>query len=326
MTDIIRPDRGDILPAGDMLAIIEEELERSPLAANTRRGYLSALRDFELWRAGRPFTKTTIEEYMAALQARGLKAGTVNHRLWAVRWWARRLADRAFESAAPDRLRIIAQAERAATVDALRYDTGLSGRYVPEGEIRGLFAAALAQKGPAAQRDAAMLAVAFGAGLRRAELCALSVQDALTLSDPPGYALHVAHGKGDKARDVELYGGGALYLADWLQVRGPGEGPLWYAITQKGELMAGHGIGPQSAYDRLRRLAEAAGIPALGWHDARRTLATNLLEAGTDILLVQRILGHASADTTRKYDRRPALARQRAMQRVTLPYMGGDQG
>lgn len=326
MTDIITAGRGALLPSGDMLETIEHELARSGLAYHTRRGYLSALRDFEGWRAGRPMTKTALEEYKADLIGRGLKAGTVNHKLWAVRWWARRLADLAFESDSPDRERIMAQAERAATVEALTYTAELSGRYIPEGEVRALFAAALAQDGPAAQRDAAMLAVAFGAGLRRSEMCALELAHLSPLVDPPGYALSVEHGKGDKARTVELYGGPARHLADWLAVRGDEPGPLWYAIRKGGFIEVGHGIGPQAAYDRLRNLVTAAGIPAMSWHDARRTLATDLLAAGVDVLTVQKVLGHASSATTQKYDRRPAAARQRAMQKVARPYYGNRRG
>ena len=88
-------------------------------------------------------------------------------------------------------------------------------------------------------------------------------------------------------------------------------------------------FAPPSARDEAlfahaaAKRAEAAGIAALGWHDARRTLAGNLLDAGVDLALVQRVLGHASPATTAAYDRRPEDARRKAQRKVTVPYLSG---
>ncbi|MHB1317851.1 MAG: tyrosine-type recombinase/integrase [Anaerolineae bacterium] len=316
--------RGDIsLSGASLLEIALAELERAPLAANTRRGYRSALTDFEAWRDGRRMSKTTLEEYASHLMAKGLKPGTVNHRLAALKWWARRLADLAAEAPTmdPDRRQdLMAQAERAATVRGVRGDSEMVGRHVTDGEIRALLSAALAQDGPTAIRDAAMLALAFGAGLRRSEMCALQLEDVIPLERPLGYDIHVRHAKGGKVRTVALYGGAREYLRDWLQVRGDMPGPLWLVIRKGGEIQP-QGIGTQGAYERLRELAQDAGIPPIGWHDARRTLAGNLLEAGADLATVQRILGHSSPVTTSAYDRRPDEARRKALRTVTLPYL-----
>ena len=91
---------GELILAGDMLAAIEGELQRSPELASehSRRTYLGALQDFETWRAGRNITKTLVGAYAAHLRDQGLAPATINHKLSAVRWWARRLADLALEA------------------------------------------------------------------------------------------------------------------------------------------------------------------------------------------------------------------------------------
>ena len=328
MTDHVPSVRGghELTPTGGTLAHILAELERAPLAANTRRGYRSALIDFEQWRDGRPLTKTTAEEYAAHLTERGLAPGTVNHRLAAVRWWARRVADLAAEAdnLTPERqAALMARAERAATVKSIPGNSEMAGRHVPDGEVRALLQAALAQEGPAAVRDAAMIAVAFAAGLRRSELCGLDLADVTPIpatGPAQGYDLTARHAKGGKTRTVAIYNGARDYLRDWLAIRGDAPGPLWWRIRKGGEIMPAR-MSANGAYQRLRQLAEAAGIASIGYHDARRTLAGNLLDAGADLATVQRIMGHASPVTTSAYDRRPEEARRSALRRLHVPYL-----
>ena len=57
------------------------------------------------------------------------------------------------------------------------------------------------------------------------------------------------------------------------------------------------------------------------WHDARRTLAGELLDHGADLATVQKILGHASPVTTAAYDRRPEETRRKALRGLHLPYL-----
>ena len=70
----------------------------------------------------------------------------------------------------------------------------------------------------------------------------------------------------------------------------------------------------------LDRRAEQAGVKSLSWHDMRRTVAGDLLDEGTDIATVARVLGHASVQTTARYDRRDARAVKRALDKRHVPY------
>ena len=96
-------------------ADFERELQRDPRlkSEHTKRGYRRDLLAFETWRAGRSMTKLLVEEFAAEMQAQGKSPNTINRNLAAVRWWARRLGDFAFETPDldPDRRRELMQME-----------------------------------------------------------------------------------------------------------------------------------------------------------------------------------------------------------------------
>ena len=70
----------------------------------------------------------------------------------------------------------------------------------------------------------------------------------------------------------------------------------------------------------LRKRSAEAGLSDLDWHDMRRTVASNLLDAGADISTVAGILGHSSVNTTARYDRRGERARIKASELISVPY------
>jgi site-specific recombinase XerD len=80
--------------------------------------------------------------------------------------------------------------------------------------------------------------------------------------------------------------------------------------------------GQTVVYDRLRHLADRAGVAASSPHDCRRSLAGDLLDVGVDLATVQALLGHASPATTVRYDRRGEHAVRQAATRVHVPYSG----
>jgi site-specific recombinase XerD len=73
--------------------------------------------------------------------------------------------------------------------------------------------------------------------------------------------------------------------------------------------------------DLLSRRAVGAGIEdEIRPHDLRRTVAGELLDAGTDLAMVARLLGHANVSTTARYDRRPESAVASAVPKLRFPY------
>src|SRR5207245_2030000 len=107
------------------------------------------------------------------------------------------------------------------------------GRALPAGELRALFTTCARDTTPAGRRDAALLALLYGGGLRRGEAVALDLEDYASETGE----LRIRQGKGRKDRLVYVANGGGSALADWLQVRGPDPGPLFYAINKGGRLL-----------------------------------------------------------------------------------------
>lgn len=308
------------------LTRIITELDRDPRlrSPNTQRGYLHDLTAFEAWRAGRPISKLLVEEYAAELQRAGKSPNTINRSLAAIRWWARRLGDLAQDHpVATDaerarRAEIVAQAERVAAVKDVRGERAAKGRHIAAGELTALLRACTDDASPAGARDAALIALAWATGARRSELAELAFADLVPTGDHEA-ELRI-RGKGGKARTAYLFDGAAHYLADWLALRGPAAGPLFYAINRGGVIQVGHGLSDEALAQMLQRRRAQAGVQPLTWHDFRRTFAGNLLDSGSDLVTVQKLMGHSSPTTTASYDRRGEEARRKASRSLHVPY------
>jgi len=185
------------------------------------------------------------------------------------------------------------------------------GRALGREEIRRLFAACEADRGSAGLRDAALLAVILGCGLRRSEAVALSYQD---LHDGDR-ALKVL-GKGNKERLAYVPDGAWQRLHVWVdQVRGEAPGPLFPRIRRH-DVVTESRLTDQAVYHILQVRQRQAGLEKCAPHDLRRTFATALLDNGEDLITVKDAMGHASVTTTQKYDRRGEERLRRARDKI----------
>lgn len=205
--------------------------------------------------------------------------------------------------------------DRALDVPPIRGQSLPPGRALPRGDVRALFDDCADDDTVTGVRDAATLAILFGAGLRRFEVAALKFDD----YDPGDGALSIQRGKGNKGRVVYLPEGARDAVNYWLEWRGQRPGALIQPVTRGGRILRRH-LCPESIGRIVRDCAADAKIKRASSHDGRRTVLTGLLESGVDLLTVQKIAGHESADTTAKYDRRDESAKRRAADEISVPF------
>jgi integrase len=200
---------------------------------------------------------------------------------------------------------------RCADVRPVKGGPAQRGRALTKAELRALFAAC--GDGPGGRRDAAALACLYGC--RRSEPVALDLAD----YDADTGHLRIRQAKGNKHRTVYLTNGAKRAMDDWLEVRGDEPGPLLVPVDSVGRVNVRR-LHDQSMYEICKRLALRAGVERFSPHDLRRTFAGDMLDAGADVALVQRLMGHSSVATTVGYDRRPEEATRRAAGLVGVPY------
>lgn len=200
--------------------------------------------------------------------------------------------------------------QRIADVEGISADRLPAGRGLSLGELHQLRGACEADDNATGERDLAMIAVMARAGLRRSEVVALDLEDLRPLED--GRAeLVVREGKGGKDRVVPVANGTLAALEDWVQIRGREPGPFFAPVDRFGNVTIRR-LSTQAVYSRLERRADDAGIEEVSPHDLRRTFVSDLLDAGNDLSVTRDLAGHASTDTTARYDRRGERAKREA--------------
>jgi integrase/recombinase XerD len=240
------------------------------------------------------------------LQEQGLSPASVNATLCALRGVAREAWNLGLMST-DNYMRI-------ESVKGLRSSRLPSGRMLSAGEIAALFEACRKDESASGRRDAALFGLLLGAGLRRTECAELTLAD---FNADEG-SLKV-RGKGDKERMVYLNHGALDAVLDWLSVRGNAGGYLLTRVSQTGIVQA-DGLTPQAIYNALSKRANEAKVSHFSPHDLRRTTASNLIDLTGDLSAVQSLLGHASVNTTVRYDMRGEQAKKKAAGAWHLPY------
>ncbi|MDQ3705393.1 MAG: tyrosine-type recombinase/integrase [Chloroflexota bacterium] len=206
------------------------------------------------------------------------------------------------------------QYHRATAFRTVRGERLLRGRALGGGELKALFAACKADAQPTGARDAALIAVLYGSGLRRSEAVAL---DVASYNSEEG-SLTVRAGKGNKDRICYTASGQSRLIDAWLKLRGGHAGPLFCAIAKGGKIKERR-LTDRAVLYIVQRRAKQAGVEHFSPHDLRRTMIGDLLDAGADISTVQKLAGHANVATTVRYDRRDEATKKRAAKLLNIP-------
>ncbi len=147
-----------------------------------------------------------------------------------------------------------------------------------------------------------LLSLGYGCGLRAGEVIRLKVKHI----DSAQKIIRVEQSKGRKDRNVMLSPEMLDLLRQWWKAR-PSRADAGMPAQERW-LFPGRKPGKPLTPRQLSRLfheaAEAAGIKkSVTLHSLRHSFATHLLERGTDIRIIQALLGHDKLDTTARYTR-----------------------
>lgn len=204
--------------------------------------------------------------------------------------------------------------QKAVDVGSARGEFLPAGRSLSGGEILALMQVCQQESSPLGVRDAALIGLLYGAGLRRAELVGLTLED----YDRTAGTLKVL-GKRNRQRLVPVVGGAKEAITDWLRVRGEEPGALFYAARRGGRFWQ-EPMTTQAVYNMLKHRASQAQVTSFSPHDFRRTFVGDLLDRGADIATVQKLAGHSNVTTTARYDRRGEVVKRKAAEMLHVPY------
>jgi len=144
-------------------------------------------------------------------------------------------------------------------------------------------------------RDAAILAVLRGCGLKRSEVANLTMDhyDAVT-------GTITVIGATKQSRSIVIDADSRIRMNTWIAIRGKEEGHIFYPITKSGKIKR-HAMRDQSILDIVMERGEQAGIKHISPHDFRYTFALEQINSGADLAVVSRKMGHTNIVTTQKY-------------------------
>ena len=158
-------------------------------------------------------------------------------------------------------------------------------------EAAVIIAKSKAHQGPV--RDACIIELALGTGLRVSEISALR-RDEIDLKRG-GNSLLVSHGKGNRLREVRFSSSLKTLIQDYLDYRDSDSPYLFPSVRQ--EFMTSTAI--QKVF---KKWAKRSGLPArYSIHSCRHYYSSALLRVSKNLRLVQQQLGHSNPQTTTVY-------------------------
>lgn len=260
-------------PISDLRCRMIEDMSIRNFGSKTQTDYIRHVERFVKFLGRSPETATgeDLRRYQVHLKTNGVQPPTMNSSTVALRFF--------FTTT-------LGLGNLGQQLTRIDYPRKLPRILSPE-EVGRLLEAA---PGPGLKYKAAF-SVAYGAGLRAAEVVSLKVSDI----DSQRMLLRVEQGKGRKDRHAMLSPQLLELLRAW-----------WLQCRSQGWLFPGRDpFLPVTTRQLNRACKMAADVANLGsWvspHTLRHSFATHLLENHTDVRVIQVLLGHAKLDTTARY-------------------------
>jgi integrase len=273
-----------------------EHTERAVLNAlasvHSRRAYKHAIDRFIAWYCSEPrlgFNRSIVLRYRSFLESLQLSAATINLHLCAIR----RLADEAAESGllSPD---LAIGIRRVKGVKRLGRRIG---NWLTGDQAEALLNA-ISLKSLIGKRDAAVIGLLVGCGLRRSEVVSLRLDQLQSREEH--WVIVDLLGKGGRFRTVPVPNWCKALIDLWLRDSGVADGKIFRRIWKNRTELA-FGVTVDVVWTAVRRYAKRIGVDHLAPHDLRRTCARLCHSAGGELEQIQFLLGHASVQTTERY-------------------------
>lgn len=264
-------------------------LKRKNTSPNTVKNYLHGLKHFVLW-LDVPIETVTyrkMSSYIDYLISQRLKPKTINCYLNGVCQFYHYLTDE-------EGMQIVNPVKKP---NIMKLPRGLP-KHLKDEQIEILFDHL---KG---YRDRAMFMLMLRCGLRVEEVAHLALGDI----DLKRRMLFIQDGKGAKDRIVYISNDALYALLDYLKVRTANKVRKVF-LVEKGPL-TGQSISIRGIQKRMEYYARKTNLK-ISCHHLRHTMATQMLNADTDLSTIQDLLGHNSIRTTQRYCRVSNLKVQR---------------
>lgn len=262
------------------------------LAPNTVAAYLRDVGNYVAWVPRfREATVIDVVGFIRGLNDGKAAAATVNRVLSSLRVFYRYLMKEGEVDASP--LEFVTSAKKPSRLPDYLHIAEVDAIIESAAKIRAAGAGQPAKVQERLARDVAMLALAYGCGLRASELTNLRVADV----DFTAGIIRV-RGKGGRERLVPFGEVTCGYLKDYLTARkeaGTVSPYLFASRRREG------GVSRKLLWEIVKRYAKAAGVQGVRPHLFRHTFAAHLIQAGADVRTVQELLGHANVTTTQIY-------------------------
>ena len=263
----------------DSIIGFRRSLKRKNYSPCTVRDYISTLKQFVLW-VDCPIEKVDrkkVLSFIDHLLDRRLHPKTINCYLDSIRSFYNYLRE-------AEQIDI---ENPVKTGYSLRLPKPLP-RFLQDGEVGELF------KCIDHVRDRAIFYLMLRCGLRVAETARLEIDDL----DLRRGTIIVRAGKGAKGRMVYMSADAHSAVMDYLRVRQSGRTKALF-LVDKGALR-GKPISVRGIQKKMELYARESGLRT-SCHELRHTMATQLLNAGADVTVIQDLLGHSRIATTQRY-------------------------
>ena len=254
-------------------------LKRRNYSSHTVDNYLYSLRQFVLWTRVpiEQVTSRQIDDYIDQLRQRGLEPRTINCHLNRIKQFYDYLRDQ-------EQLPIVTPIKRSHN---LRLAKPLP-LHLSDAQAKAFLDV------PKSPRDQAMFLLMLRCGLRVEEVSNLR----LAAIDFKRRRILIQNGKGAKDRVVCASNDALKALVDYLKVR-PSSRARKLFLVEKGSYR-GKPISVRGIKKRIEYYAKKHGLK-VSCHQLRHTMATQLLNAGAELVAIQDLLGHSSITTTQRY-------------------------